>query len=387
MGAFRALYFLFIRRKYLEATMTDYRVENLAKTLVDYSIQVKPQDWVLVQGNVLALPLVNEVVRFILRAGGNPNVLLDSDGTNEVILKESSEEQLQWISPIEKMVLENVDATINLRASSNTRALSGVDPRKQRLRQTSRRELMQTYMQRAAQGKLRWVLTNYPCPAYAQDADMSLGEYEDFVYAATFADQEDPVKCWQDVHDNQQRIVDWLKGKKQVVVHGPNSDLTLSIAGRTFINSDGKRNMPSGEIFTGPVEDSVNGWVRFTYPAITGGREVEGVEFVFKEGKVVQASAKKNEEYLLTLLDSDPGARYLGEFAIGTNYGIKHFTRSILFDEKIGGSFHMAVGSGYPETGSRNQSSIHWDFICDLRDNSEILVDGELFYKNGEFQI
>lgn len=367
--------------------MTDYRVENLAKTLVDYSIQVKPQDWVLVQGNVLALPLVNEVVRFILRAGGNPNVLLDSDGTNEVILKESSEEQLQWISPIEKMVLENVDATINLRASSNTRALSGVDPRKQRLRQTSRRELMQTYMQRAAQGKLRWVLTNYPCPAYAQDADMSLGEYEDFVYAATFADQEDPVKCWQDVHDNQQRIVDWLKGKKQVVVHGPNSDLTLSIAGRTFINSDGKRNMPSGEIFTGPVEDSVNGWVRFTYPAITGGREVEGVEFVFKEGKVVQASAKKNEEYLLTLLDSDPGARYLGEFAIGTNYGIKHFTRSILFDEKIGGSFHMAVGSGYPETGSRNQSSIHWDFICDLRDNSEILVDGELFYKNGEFQI
>jgi aminopeptidase len=145
--------------------------------------------------------------------------------------------------------------------------------------------------------------------------------------------------------------------------------------------------MPSGEIFTGPVEDSVNGWIRFTYPAISGGREVEGVELEFKDGKVVHASAQKNEEYLLTLLDSDPGARYLGEFAIGTNYGIKRFTRSILFDEKIGGSIHMAVGAGYPETGSLNKSSIHWDFICDMRDDSEILVDGELFYKNGEFMI
>ena len=207
------------------------------------------------------------------------------------------------------------------------------------------------------------------------------------MYAATFADQPDPIKCWQEVHDRQQRLVEWLNGKRQVVVRGPNSDLTLSFSGRTFINCDGKENMPDGEIFSGPVENSANGWVRFTYPAIRGGREVEGVQFEFKDGKVIAARANKNEEYLISQLDSDAGSRYLGEFAIGTNYSIKRFTKSILYDEKIGGSIHMAVGSGFPETGSLNESSIHWDFICDMRDNSEILVDGELFYKNGEFQV
>jgi aminopeptidase len=242
-------------------------------------------------------------------------------------------------------------------------------------------------MERSAAGNHRWVLTNYPCPAFAQEADMSLSDYERFVYSATFADQPDPVAAWQAIHDMQQKHVDWLMGKDQVVVKGPNVDLTLSIAGRTFINSDGKRNMPSGEIFTGPVEDSVNGWIRFTYPALRGGREVEGVELGFEDGKVVRASATKNEEYLISQLDSDPGARYLGEFAIGTNYQIQRFTKSILYDEKIGGTLHVAVGAGYPETGSRNQSAVHWDFICDMRHESEIWVDGELFYRNGQFVI
>ena len=216
---------------------------------------------------------------------------------------------------------------------------------------------------------------------------MSLAEYERFVYGATFAAQPDPVAAWQEVHNTQQRLVDWLVGKDEVVVRGPHVDLKLSIAGRTFINSDGRRNMPSGEIFTGPVEDSVNGWIRFTYPALRGGREVEGVEMTFEHGKVVRASAEKNEEYLISQLDSDPGARYLGEFAIGTNYRIQRFTKSILYDEKIGGTLHVAVGSGYPETGSRNQSAVHWDFICDMRQESEILVDGELFYRNGQFMV
>jgi len=153
------------------------------------------------------------------------------------------------------------------------------------------------------------------------------------------------------------------------------------------VNSDGKHNMPSGEIFTGPVEDSVNGWVRFSYPAIRDGREVEGVELEFKDGKVVRASAEKNEDYLIRQLDTDAGARFLGEFAVGTNYQIQRFTKSILFDEKIGGTVHMAVGAGYPETGSKNKSSVHWDFICDMREDSEIIVDGELFYRNGQFQI
>jgi aminopeptidase len=242
-------------------------------------------------------------------------------------------------------------------------------------------------MERAALGQLRWVGSQYPCAAYAQEADMSLREFENFVYAATFADQEDPVAKWQEFHRMQHELIQWLEGKDQVVVRGPNIDLRLSIKDRSFVNADGKKNLPDGEIFTGPVEDSVSGWVRFTYPALRGGMEVDGVTFHFEEGKVANATAKKNEAYLLTQLDSDEGARYLGEFAIGTNYGIKRFTKNILFDEKIGGTIHMAVGIGYPETGSKNKSAIHWDFICDMREDSEILVDGDLFYKNGEFQI
>jgi aminopeptidase len=323
--------------------MTDPRLENLAKILVNYSTAVKNGDWVLVQGNVLALPLVNEV--------------------------------------------EKIDCAIILRASANTRALSGVAPEKQRLRQGARMEIFKTQLERAAQGSLRWILTNYPCEAFAHDADMSLRDYENFVYAATFAACSDPIQAWQDIDRQQQRLVEWFKGKKQVVLRGPHCDLSLSITDRTFINCSGKNNMPDGEIFTGPIEDSANGWVHFTYPAVHGGREVEGVELIFEQGKVIDAHAKKNEEYLLALLDMDPGARYLGEFAIGTNYNIQRFTRDILFDEKIGGSFHMAIGSGYPETGSKNQSGLHWDFICDMRTDSEIWVDDELIYKNGAFLI
>ena len=303
------------------------------------------------------------------------------------ILRSASENQLAWISPLDEVMAEDLDVRIVIRGASNTRGLTGVAPERQQIYQNARRTSMRTYMQRTAEGTHRWVVTLFPCPAYAQEADMSVHEYEDFVYGATYADQPDPVSCWQEVHDRQQKLVEWLKGKENVHVRGPNIDLTLSIAGRTFINSDGKHNMPSGEVFTGPVEDSVNGWVRFTYPAIRGGREVDGVEFEFVDGKVVRASAAKNEDYLISQLDSDEGARYLGEFALGANYQIQRFTKSILFDEKIGGTIHMAVGSGYPETGSKNVSSVHWDFICDMRQDSEILVDDELFYRNGQFQV
>ena len=367
--------------------MSDPRVENLAKILVNYSSEVKPGDWALVIGSPLAAPLVNAVQKYVLRAGANANVLTLTDETQEILLREGSTAQLEWVSPLEKLLYDKADVMIKINAASNTRAMSGIDPQKQQIYQAARRELLKTYMQRAAAGSLRWVGTQYPCHAYAQDADMSLSEYEDFVYGATFADQSDPIQRWLDVRQKQQHWVDWLKGKKRVRVRGPHIDLSLSIEGRSFINSDGKKNMPSGEIFTGPVEDSVNGWVKFSYPAIRGGREVEGVEFTFEAGKVVQAKASKNQDYLLSQLDLDEGARYLGEFAIGTNYGIKRFTKSILFDEKIGGTIHMAVGAGYPETGSHNQSAVHWDFICDMRQDSEILVDGELFYKNGEFQV
>jgi aminopeptidase len=216
---------------------------------------------------------------------------------------------------------------------------------------------------------------------------MSLNEYADFVFGACMVHLDDPVAYWKNISKEQERLVQWLKGKQTITVKGENIDLTLSIKDRTFINADGKKNFPDGEIFTGPVEDAVNGWVKFTYPAIYSGREVDGVELTFKNGKVVKTTAKKGEDYLNSVLDTDAGARTLGEFAIGTNIGITKFTRNILFDEKIGGTVHMAVGAGYPETGSHNESSVHWDMICDVRTGAEIHVDGDLFYRNGEFTV
>lgn len=367
--------------------MTDPRVDKLADILVNYSIKVQPDEWIVVNSHVAATPLVEAVLAHIYRAGGHGNVMLATNGLQEIRLRETSEAQLQWVGPVEQIVFEQADAFISIGATDNTRTLTNIDPKRSQMAQLARRELLQIFEAREAEGKLRWVGTQFPCEAYAQEADMSLREYEDFVYGATFADKDDPVASWQAVHDMQQRLIDWLAGKKDVVVRGPNIDMTLSIEGRTFINSAGTHNMPSGEIFTSPVEDSAEGWVRFTYPAIRGGREVEGVEFKFEKGKIVAASAKKNEAYLLSQLDADPGARFLGEFAVGTNYGIQKFTKSILYDEKIGGTIHMAIGRGFLEAGSKNQSAIHWDFICDMRQDSEILIDGELFYKNGQFQL
>ena len=367
--------------------MSDPRVKKLADLLVKYSVDVQPKEWVLISGHMIAEPLVSEVLRAVLEAGGRPTVIMDSDNIKEYSLKYASDDQISWISPITKTLYEEVDVLIVLRAFDNSRYMAGVDPKKQQLIAKAREGLVDTYLTRAAEGDLKWTVTQYPCPAYAQEADMSLSDYQDFVHAATYTDQDDPIKEWERIHDEQQKVVDWLVGKKEVTIKSPNTELSLSIEGRPFENSDGKKNMPSGEVFTSPVEDTANGWVNFTYPAIRLGNEVNGIHLEFKNGKVVHATADKNEEYLLSQLDSDEGARYLGEFAIGTNYGIQKFTKSILYDEKIGGSFHLAVGKGFPETGSKNNSAIHWDMICDIRKDSEIQVDGEILYKNGEFKI
>jgi aminopeptidase len=367
--------------------MTDPRIQKLADVLVNYSVKVQPGDWVSVVSHKLAEPLAIEVLRAALQAGGHPTLNLDSESIGDTLVRYGSEEQLSWISPLEELVVNQADVMIGIMASENTRYMSQADPHKQTLRQQAWGKLMEIHMRRAAEGSLRWTFTQYPCQAYAQDAEMSLREYQDFVHHATFTDQEDPVAAWQKVHDDQQKVIDYLKGKKQVTVKSPNADLSLSIEGRTFINSDGDKNMPSGEVFTGPVEDSVNGWVHFTYPAIYEGREVTGLKLEFKNGRVEKASAEKNQDFLLAMLDLDEGSRYLGEFAIGTNYGIQKFTGSILYDEKIGGSFHVALGAGYPEPGSQNNSQIHWDLICDVKEDSEIRVDGELLYKNGQFVI
>ena len=367
--------------------MADPRLVKWADVLVGYSVEVAPGQTVAIQGGVSAAPLLREIYRAVLARGGFPIMLPSLDGVGADLLRDGTDDQLQFISPVERFVRTEVDIAIQVMAETNTKRLNSVDPSRQRVFQTARRDLFDTFMQRSADGSMDWTLTLWPTDSYAQDADMDTAEYTEFVLAACKLDQPDPVAAWLALKAEQQRLIDWLDGKQEVHLVGPEIDLTLSIAGRTWINSDGKRNFPSGEIFTGPVEDSVNGTIRFSFPVVTSGREIADIRLRFENGKVTDASAAKNEEFLIQTLDTDDGARILGEFAFGTNFSITRFTKNILFDEKIGGTVHMAVGSGYPETGSTNQSAVHWDMICDLRQGGRVDVDGQPFMRDGSFVV
>jgi aminopeptidase len=323
----------------------------------------------------------------VLRAGGHPHTRLNLPGSNYIFYTEANDDQLNYVSPVTKMYFEEFEGLIQIYSQANTKELSNINPERQAMQAKAIAPLMKAYMDRAAKKQIKWAISLFPTAALAQDAEMSLAEYEDFDYAATYADSDDPVGAWKRIHDEQQKLVDWLHGRKEVVVDGPNVELTMSIEGRDFINADGVDNMPSGEIFTSPVEDSMEGWIRFTYPAIEGGREVTGVELKIEGGKVVEASAEKNEEFLKAMLEVDEGASIVGEFAIGTNHQINRFTKNILFDEKLGGTIHIALGAGFKEVGGTNESGVHWDMICDMKEGGKIIVDGDLFYDSGEFVV
>lgn len=365
--------------------MTDPRVERFARVLVDYSAKIKPGDRVLIEATTTAEPLVRALYTRILEVGGNPQVLLDFPDQMEIFFTQANDEQLDFAPPFMKFAYDNFESRIRVHSQTNPRALGAVDPAKMGRRQKALGPLIETQMRRGAAGELKWVTTLYPTEGYAVEAGMSLHAYEDFVYRACHANEVDPVAYWKKVEREQAKMIEKIQGHHVITLQGPNVDLLLSVKGRTFMNSCGRHNMPDGEIYTGPVEESVNGWVKFTYPAIYNGGAVEGIELTFSNGRVTQAKAEKNEKYLLEMLASDAGSRFLGEFAIGTNFEIDKFSGNILFDEKIGGSFHMALGAGYPETGSKNKSVIHWDMICDMRKDAEIVVDGDVIYRNGRF--
>ncbi|MEW6716592.1 MAG: aminopeptidase [Chloroflexota bacterium] len=367
--------------------MTDTRVEKLAQILVDHSTWVGANDRILIEATTAAEPLVRALYIKILERGGYPHLLLNFPDEDEVFFAHAENSQLDFTPTFTMLAYETFEGRIRIKSETNTRALSQVKPSRQARRSKALEPILKTQMQRGADESFRWVTTIYPTEAYAMEAEMGLQEYADYVYCACHTDENtpDPLAYWLGVKKEQERIIHLFEGKDQVVLRGPTVDLKLSIKGRTFKNACGINNMPDGEIYTGPVENSVNGWVHFTYPAIYHGRIVEGIELTFENGKVVKAKAQKNEELLLELLKSDEGAKYVGEFAIGTNFEITRITKQILLDEKIGGSFHMALGRGYPETGSQNKSAIHWDMICDLRKESEISVDGDVVYRNGEF--
>jgi aminopeptidase len=367
--------------------MKDPRVEALAQILVRYSTRVKQGDVCSIAASSAAEPLVQAIYEEVLRAGGLPIMQLQTSGALAAFYELASDDQLDWVPPTVEWTVENADVHISVMASLNTRELSRADPKKQARHQKARKAIMETSMKRAADDDYRWSLTLFPTHAYASEAGMSLGAYEDFYYAACLALDGDPVTAWQRQSDEVRRLTEWIQGKEEVRIQAEGTDITLGVAGRNWIPCVGEHNMPDGEFFTGPVEDAVNGEIAFSFPASYGGRTVSGVRLRFEDGEVVDASADQGEEFLVEMLDTDDGARRLGELGIGTNFGISTGTKEILLDEKIGGTIHMAVGMAYPESGGTNSSAVHWDMVCDLREGGSITVDGEELQRNGRFLV
>jgi aminopeptidase len=375
--------------------MNDPRVDRMAQVLVNYSTKIQPGDRVLIEAEPPAEPLVRALYREILKAGGHPHSLIalagftTATGIDDVFLQFAQGDQLDHPATFLDLAYARFESRIRIHSVSNSRLLMEADKAKLAQRSKVMGKVTKVQFTRGAAQEFKWVTTLFPTNAYAQDTGMSLEEFERFVFTACHVQDpaEDAVAYWQSVRGEQERLVEQLNGHDRVEVKSPDCELRFSIKDRIFKSAHGESNMPDGEIFTGPVESSVEGHVRFSYPAVLQGNEVEGVELTFNEGKVVDAKAARNQAFLDAKLNTDPGARYLGEFAIGLNYGVKNFSKNILFDEKIGGTIHMALGAGYPEVGSKNESAIHWDMICDMTEDAEIRVDGDLVYKDGKMVI
>jgi len=354
--------------------------------MVQYSLKIKPGHMVHLQTSPLADEFNLAFIEEVTKAGGYVTASNQIPGASEVYLKHASNKQLDHVNPVAKMIVETFDARMVVQANSNTRELAGVDPKKMARSQRAGAQLFKTMLRRMEKKQLAWCMTVYPTNSMAQEANMSLSDYREFVYEAGLLNAKDPVALWKAEKQKQQKLVNWLKRKDKVNLKGENIDMTFSIKGRKFINAAGEVNFPDGEIFTSPVENSVNGWVRFKYPALFGGQEIEDIELWFENGRVVKEKASRNQELLTAQLNTDKGSRTLGEWGIGTNYNIRKFTKNMLFDEKLGGTIHLAMGLGFGEAGGKNTSGLHWDMLCDMA-KSEIVIDGRLFYKNGKPKI
>ncbi len=353
----------------------DKRVQSLAEVLVHYSVKAKSGETVLIRANDLSKPLVIAVYKEALRVGAHPRLSIGFDEVNEVYYREASETQLKHFPNISLYEAKNIDCMIAISSPMNLKGMSGVDPNRLVKRYRTLKPVNEWITT-----KVRWVIVNYPGAAQAQEAEMGLEEYEDFVYRACLLD-------WDSKKKEMARIARILEKGAELLIKGRDTELKLRIKGRKFIVGGGEFNMPDGEIFTGPIEDSAQGKICYEFPAIYGGREVAGVRLWFEKGKVIRAQADKNQAFLESMLNSDAGARRIGELGIGLNYLISRFSNDILFDEKIGGSIHLAIGRSYPETGGTNQSAIHWDMIKDLRKGGELILDGKRIQKDGKFLI
>jgi aminopeptidase len=365
--------------------MADLHIQKLAKLIVKYSMYVKKGESILLSIPTNAEPLALEIYREVLRAGAHPWLVPVTERISEVFFEEAAEHQLKYKSPFRKYIYENIDGYIAVLADSNTRHLSNVPSEKLATVSAASAEIHKIVMERTARGDLKWCGLPYPTEAMAQEASMSLSEYERFVYSSCMVDREDPVNEWKKISKGHEKMIKELNKVSKLEFYGQDTDLSMLVKGRKWINCDGKLNMPDGEVFSAPLENSVNGKIRFTFPGIYMGKEIEDISLVFKGGKIQKAKAEKGEKLLRSLIAIDDGAKRLGEVAIGTNYGITKFTKNILFDEKLGGTIHMAIGIGYPECGAKNVSAIHWDMIKDMKKDAEIVADGQTIYRNGKW--
>jgi aminopeptidase len=365
--------------------MIDVRVERLAELVVSYSLELGEGQVVRIDGFDVAAPLAVALYRAALAAGAHPYTNLTLDGLQELLVANGTEDQLAYVSPSQWREVEAIDAQVTIWSETNTRSFGGLDERRHGALIAAQRTLSNRRWERIAAGELRWCGTLHPTNAHAQDADMSLRDYEAFFFGACHADTPDPAAYWSSLSATLGARAESLATVRELRILGPDTDLRVGVGGRTWMAADGRYNLPDGEVFTSPVESETEGEIRFTFPAIFGGREVEDVRLRFEGGRVVAAEASRGEAYLRELLDLDGGARVLGEVAFGLNYEIDRFTRNILLDEKIGGTMHLALGAGFAQAGGTNTSALHWDLICDLRAEGEVLADGELVWKDGAF--
>ncbi|HWC32535.1 MAG TPA: aminopeptidase [Actinomycetota bacterium] len=365
--------------------MRDPRVDRLADLVVNYSLELREGQSVRIDGFDVAAPLAVALFRAALDSGAYPYTNMTLEGLAEILVAEGSDDQIRYISPVDWHEVEEVDAVVTIWSETNTRAFTRADERHQAALISTRRRLSNRRWERIAKGAARWCGTLHPTHAHAQEAEMSLGEYEKFYFAACHADSDDPAAHWRETARSLERRAEELRSVRELRIVGPDTDLRVGVEGRTWLAADGRFNMPDGEVFTSPVETATQGHIRYTFPAVFQGREVEDVRLRFEDGKVVAAEASSGAPYLEQLLDLDAGARILGEVAFGLNYEIDRFTRNILLDEKIGGTMHLALGSAFAQAGGSNTSALHWDMICDLREGGEVYADGELVWRSGAF--
>jgi len=362
--------------------------EKYAKVLVDYSVKVQKGELTVIKtSSHLSTPLVKAIYKEVLKKGGYPVVRMGVEGLNEVFIKNASDDQLEYIDPMTKIEYNQAKNFISIGAPVNVKNMARCDSKKLAKRSASTKYLSEKMLKRAADGDLKWVIADFPTQALAQEAGMSLDEYTDFLIKACYLHLDNPVEKWKEIGEKQTQIAKFLNTKSQIHITGDKTDITFNVKGRTWLSCAGEYNFPDGEVYTSPVEDSANGQIYFDFPQIYNGNEAQKVLLTLQNGKVINAQAEKGEEFLNSMLDMDSGSRFVGEIAIGTNEMVQDVTGNILFDEKIGGSIHMALGASYPETGGKNVSGLHWDIIKNMKQNSFIYADDKLVYKDGKFVI